>query len=166
MRSVRIIAVGRIKQSAKYLVEGIELYQKRLSRHIDIQWIEVPDEAPTSTRPVEQVREREAEAILKQCGPDDHVILLNERGKHMNSETFAEWLFNGNPPNGGRPQLGGDRMIFIIGGAFGTSEKLEERASETISLSQLTFPHQMVRLILIEQLYRAFTIAHHEPYHK
>ncbi len=166
MRSLRIIAVGKIKQSAKYLIPGIELYQKRLARHVAIEWIEVPEEAPSATRPVEQTIEREADAILKHCDWAETVVLLSERGRLMNSEEFSTWWLGGNPLNGG-PQLPTwDRMIMIIGGAFGTSQRLVERASATLSLSPLTYPHQMVRLILLEQLYRALTIAHNEPYHK
>ncbi len=166
MRNLRIIAVGKIKQSAKYLMPGIELYQKRLSRVMKVEWIEVPEEAPSPTRSIAQILEREAESILKHCDWADRTVLLSERGKEMNSAEFAHWFLGGNPLDGGRSHADWDRMIFIIGGAFGTSEKLVERVSSVISLSQLTFPHQMVRLLLMEQLYRAVTIAQNEPYHK
>jgi 23S rRNA (pseudouridine1915-N3)-methyltransferase len=160
------VAVGKIKQSARYLELGIRLYQERLARDVKIEWVELPEETPTATCPVEQVREREADAILKHMAGADAVILLNERGKRMNSEAFAAWIFGGNPLDGGRALSGWNRIIFIIGGAHGTSERLEERATLVMSLSDLTFPHQMVRLLLMEQLYRAATIARNEPYHK
>lgn len=166
MRTIRIIAVGRIKQAAKYLEEGIRLYEKRLSRHVNIEWVEVPEEAPTPTRTVEQVMLREAEAILKYCTDDAVIVLLHEKGRQFSSVEFSQWLFQGNPPVGGRALPASDRMIFIIGGAYGTAPQVREKAGFTLSLSTLTFPHQMVRLILMEQLYRAYTIALGEPYHK
>jgi 23S rRNA (pseudouridine1915-N3)-methyltransferase len=166
MRSIRMVTVGKIKQSSKYLEAGIALYQKRLGRYAKVDWIEVPEETPTPTRPVAQILDREAESLLKHCPAGEIIVLLNERGNRFNSTDFAVWLFGGNPLNGGRPQEPSDPIIFIIGGAFGTSEKLVERASQVISLSPMTFPHQMTRLILIEQLYRAYTIAYNEPYHK
>lgn len=166
MRNIRIVAVGKIKQSAKYLETGIQLYQKRLSRDARIEWVEIPEEAPTPTRSVDQILEREADAILKQCDWAEIVVLLNERGRQLSSEEFASWLHLGNPLNGGRTPSPTDRIIFIIGGAHGTSERLRERASLVLSLSLMTFPHQMVRLFLMEQLYRTFTILHNEPYHK
>lgn len=166
MRNIRIIAVGKIKQSAQYLEAGIALYQKRLSHTFKIEWVEVPEDSPSPTRPLQQVLEREAQMILKHCNDADRIVLLSERGRLLNSEEFSQWLLGGNPLNGGRDQMDWNRMIWIIGGAYGTSEKLTEKASETISLSPLTFPHQMVRLLLMEQLYRACTILNNEPYHK
>lgn len=166
MRTIRIIAVGRIKQSAKYLETGIRLYEKRISRYARIEWIEVPEESPSPTRTLEQALDREAEQIMRHCGWAKRVVLLSERGQCFDSHEFARWFLGGNPPDGGRDPEGWDRMIFIIGGANGTSEKLNRRATSILSLSPLTFPHQMVRLLFVEQLYRAFTIAHNEPYHK
>ncbi len=166
MRSIRIVAVGKIKQSAKYLETGIQLYQKRLSHFAKIEWVEVPEVPPSPTRTVTQVLEQEAQAILKHCEGWDNRVLLSERGRLLDSHAFSNWFLGGNPLNGGPHHEGWDPMIFIIGGAYGTSEKLVEKVSFSISLSPLTFPHQMVRLILVEQLYRAFTIANNEPYHK
>ncbi len=166
MRHIRIVAVGKIKQSAKYLETGIQLYQKRIERYAHLDWVELPEESPTPTRPVEHILEREAEQILKQCRWAETSILLSERGKQFTSEGFADFLQNGNPLNGGRESQGSNRIIFIIGGAYGTSTQLNPQVTQVISLSSMTFPHQMVRLLLVEQLYRAFTIANNEPYHK
>jgi 23S rRNA (pseudouridine1915-N3)-methyltransferase len=166
MRNIRVIAVGRIKQSAKYLLPGIELYAKRISRYARVEWVEIPEVPPSPTLTVQQAMDREADAILKHCQGASVMVLLDEKGTLMNSVAFARWFLEGNPLDGGRSMGEWDRMIFIIGGANGTSEKLKEKATSIISLSPLTFPHQMVRLLLMEQLYRAFTIVNNEPYHK
>lgn len=166
MRNIRIVAVGKIKQSAKYLQEGIALYQKRLNPTCRVEWVELPEENASTAMPAAVVLEKETEAILKHCTMADRIVLLDEKGVLLNSQEFAAWLFNGNPLDGGRGQAEWTRMIFIIGGANGTSETLKKAATDVISLSPLTFPHQMVRLILIEQLYRAVTIHQNHPYHK
>lgn len=168
MRTIRLVCVGKLKRSARYLEAGIDLYAQRLKRHFHIEWVEVPEIAPSPTKTVSQILEAEAQAVLKHCDPDDRLVVLSERGKKMDSPAFSNWLFgaDGNPLSGGRWNTGSGRMIFIIGGAYGTSETLIEKADETLSLSPLTFPHQMVRLILMEQLYRAVTIQNNEPYHK
>jgi len=171
VRNIKIIAIGKIKQTAKYLEPGIALYQKRIERHTPLQWVELPEEVPTATVPVEKIKAREAEAILKHCTDAERIVLLSERGKYHNSEAFARWLFYGHPQseyplNGGPGPTRSERIIFIIGGAFGTADALAQRATDQIALSALTFPHQMVRLILVEQLYRAFTLLNGEPYHK
>ena len=167
MPRIRIIAVGKIKQSAKYLETGLAHYQKRVAHQLKIEWVEVPEQSPTATCPLEQTLEREADAILKHCqGHTGPIILLSERGRQYSSEEFSRWLFDGNPLNGGRSAPGPDSMIFIIGGAYGTASKLEVHATQVMSLSLMTFPHQMVRLLLMEQLYRATAIAANAPYHK
>lgn len=166
MHTVRIITVGRIKKSAKYLEDGIQVYEKRMASSLRIEWVEIPEETATSTRTLQQVLEREAEMILKQCGINAPIVVLSEHGSLINSQKFADWLFNGNPLDGGRDLGDWNRIIFIIGGANGTSPKLNKRADHVISLSLLTFPHQVVRLLLVEQIYRALSIHCNEPYHK
>lgn len=166
MRQIQIVTVGKIKGAARYLETGIREYEKRLSRHCAIAWTEIPEESPTPTRTVDQIRDREAEGILKHCAGADRIVLLSERGRLMDSPAFSQWLLGGNPLDGGRTPEMWNRMIIIIGGAYGTSPRLADMATDVVSLSPLTFPHQMVRLVLLEQLYRAWTIHRNEPYHK
>jgi 23S rRNA (pseudouridine1915-N3)-methyltransferase len=166
MRQLKIVCIGKIKQSAKYLEPGIALYQKRLSRDLNVSWVELPEIAPSPTRPVEQILEKEAESILKHWNPDWVNVLLSERGKLMTSEEFTQWFFATNPPVGGRPKEASTPIMVVVGGAYGTAERFHKMADSVISLSPLTFPHQMVRLLLMEALYRAHTIQRNEPYHK
>ncbi len=167
MRTIRIITVGKIKQAFRFLSEGIALYEQRLSRHFKVEWIEVPEATGSTREPVEAILSREADLILKHCWPDVPLIVLGESGQLMDSLHFSTWLLDhGNPLNGGRGVGDWTRIIFIIGGAYGTSGRLVEKAHTVLSLSRLTFPHQLVRLIFMEQLYRAVTLYHNEPYHK
>jgi len=168
MITFRFVTVGKIKKSARYLEEGINLYEKRLRHYVDLEWVEIQEESPSATRTVNQILDKEAQSILNKCERKDTVVVLNEKGALFDSKEFSQWLVDGlvNHLSGGRDQSGSGRIIIIIGGAYGTSQRLVSEADKVISLSKLTFPHQMVRLILLEQLYRAFTISNGEPYHK
>ncbi|MBB5324099.1 23S rRNA (pseudouridine1915-N3)-methyltransferase [Anoxybacillus tepidamans] len=158
--NITVISVGKLKE--KYLKQGIEEYVKRLSGYAKIELIEVPDEkAPEhlSGQEMEQVKEREGERILAKIADDAHVIALAIEGKMKSSEEFAESLDK-------LATYGKSKIVFIIGGSLGLSQKVMQRANESLSFSKMTFPHQLMRLILFEQIYRAFRINRGEPYHK
>lgn len=157
---IRIIAVGKCREKAMRSL--INEYQKRLQPLVKSELIEVADEIAPQTlsrAQMEQVKDREGERILKKIRPNDFVILLDLQGLMLSSEELAEKI--------DRVQTyeTGD-ISFVIGGSLGLSEKVQLRANFRWQLSSLTFPHQLVRVLLYEQLYRAFTILHHIPYHK
>lgn len=157
---ITIISVGKLKE--KYLKQGIAEFEKRLTSYCKLQFIEVNDEqAPESMseKEVEQVKGKEGERILSKIKETQHVIALDLGGKQRTSEQFAEEL----------EQLsihGKSQIAFIIGGSNGLSKEVLQRANDTISFSKMTFPHQLMKLILVEQVYRAFRIMKGAPYHK
>lgn len=151
---IRIIAVGKIKDS--HLVSLIEDYKKKINRYHKIEIFEVRDE-PIRDNEAE-VLKTEGERVLKLIDNRDYVIVLDLHGKQMDSLKFArhiDELFNSN-----------SRIVFVIGGSLGLSKELVDRANERLKLSEMTFLHSMTRLILIEQIYRAFKILGNETYHK
>ena len=158
--NIHIISVGKIKE--KYLKLGIEEFSKRLSSYCKLSIIELPDEqAPEhlSEKELEQIKNREGEKILSKVKQDDYVIALDVKGSAMSSEQFAQSL--------AQISFSGKNQInFIIGGSNGLSEGVLKRADFKLSFSKMTFPHQLMRLILLEQIYRAFKIQRNEPYHK
>lgn len=157
---ISIISVGKLKE--KYLKQGIAEYVKRLSAYTKIKIIEVPDEkAPESLseREMTLVKQKEGKRILTKIKPDDYVIALAIEGKMKTSEQLAADLDK-------LATYGKSNICFVIGGSLGLSEEVLQRANEQLSFSPLTFPHQLMRLILLEQLYRAFKINRGEPYHK
>lgn len=158
--NISIITVGKLKE--KYLKQGIEEYTKRLSSYSKIEIIEVPDEkAPEVLSEAEmiQVKEKEGERILAKVPSDAHVIALAIEGKQKSSEELAETLDK-------LATYGKSKVAFIIGGSLGLSSQVLKRADDKLSFSKMTFPHQLMRLILVEQVYRAFRINRGEPYHK
>jgi 23S rRNA (pseudouridine1915-N3)-methyltransferase len=158
--NISIISVGKLKE--KYLKEGIEEYKKRLSRYCTIEIIEVPDEkAPEnlSIKEEEQVKEKEGQAILKHIKDNTYVIALDIKGKMLSSEELSELL-------GELALTGNSTIAFVIGGSLGLSKEVLQRANYKLSFSKMTFPHQLMRLILLEQVYRGYRILKGEPYHK
>ncbi|WP_433745952.1 23S rRNA (pseudouridine(1915)-N(3))-methyltransferase RlmH [Falsibacillus pallidus] len=158
--NISIVTVGKLKE--KYLKQGIEEYVKRMSAYAKLEIIEVPDEkAPEELSPVEmeQVKQKEGERILAKINPDAHVIALAIQGKMQSSEGLADNLDK-------LATYGKSKVAFIIGGSLGLSDEVMKRANDTLSFSKMTFPHQLMRLILVEQIYRAFRINRGEPYHK
>ncbi len=146
------------KSHFQFIKLGIEEYSKRLERYIRFQIIELPD-VPNSGKLNEPIRKRkEAESMMKEFKPGDLVVLLDEKGKELSSVQFAGLMEK-------KMQSGIKRIVFVCGGAYGFDESLINLSSEKISLSRMTFSHQMARVIFLEQLYRAFTIIHREPYH-
>ncbi|NRB52161.1 MAG: 23S rRNA (pseudouridine(1915)-N(3))-methyltransferase RlmH [Saprospiraceae bacterium] len=153
---VEFWVIGKTGES--YLKQGIELYVKRLSHYLPFQMVVVPDVKTSKGMKPNQLKEKEGEAILQKLKSEDLLILLDEKGKSFNSVFFAKYM----------DQLlmrPGRRLIFLVGGAFGFSEALYKRAQGKLSLSDMTFSHQMIRLFFVEQLYRAMTILRNEPYH-
>ncbi|RDI40903.1 23S rRNA (pseudouridine(1915)-N(3))-methyltransferase RlmH [Falsibacillus pallidus] len=158
--NISIVTVGKLKE--KYLKQGIEEYVKRMSAYAKLEIIEVPDEkAPEELSQVEmeQVKQKEGERILAKINPDAHVIALAIQGKMQSSEGLADNLDK-------LATYGKSKVAFIIGGSLGLSDEVMKRANDTLSFSKMTFPHQLMRLILVEQIYRAFRINRGEPYHK
>jgi 23S rRNA (pseudouridine1915-N3)-methyltransferase len=166
VRNIKIICVGKIKQQAKYLEAGIALYTERLSHQFKIEWVEVAEASKENGLSVEQIKNKEAALISRQIEAGCPLLILSEGGRLMNSEDFSAWFFGGNPLLGGPPLPPWNRIIIIVGGAYGLAKPLLTQTPFVLSLSRMTFPHQMVRLILIEQLYRALSLYQNDPYHK
>ena len=150
-----LIVVGTITD--KHFQAGIEDYTERISHYQPFSITTIPELKNTKNLTEEQQKTREGELILRQLQSGDHVVLLDEHGKEMRSVDFASWIE--------KRQQTVRRLIFVIGGPYGFSEEVYQRCNEKISLSKMTFSHQMVRLIFTEQLYRACTIIKGEPYH-
>ena len=153
---IRLLAVGKTDHQA--IKSLIDEYQKRLGFYIKFELEIIPDLKNTKNLNESTQKEREGEQILKKLQPSDELILLDEKGKQYSSVDFSEFVQK--KMNSGLKQL-----IFVIGGPYGFSESVYGRANGKISLSKMTFSHQMVRVFFIEQLYRAFTILKNEPYH-
>ena len=158
--NISIVSVGKLKE--KYLKQGIDEYVKRLSGYAKVELIEVPDEkAPEnlSEQESQQIKEKEGERILAKISDDTYVIALAIEGKMKSSEELAKSLDK-------LATYGRSKIAFVIGGSLGLSKSVMQRANEALSFSKMTFPHQLVRLLLLEQIYRAFRINRGEPYHK
>lgn len=150
-----LILVG--KTVNKHFNAGINDYVERIGHYMPFSITTIPELKNTKNLSESQQKEREGELILKQIQSTDTVVLLDEHGKEFRSIEFADWIQ--------KKQNTARRLIFVIGGPYGFSNDVYERANEKISLSQMTFSHQMVRLIFTEQIYRACTIIKGEPYH-
>lgn len=153
---ITLLVIG--KTGASYLNEGICAYEKRLSHYVPFEFKVLPDIKSAKNMTFEQQKSAEGELFLAQVAPGDCVVLLDERGKEITSRDFSAYLDRKMitvPKN----------LIFIIGGPYGFSKEVYERANEKLSLSKMTFSHEMVRLFFIEQIYRAMTILRGEPYH-
>jgi 23S rRNA (pseudouridine1915-N3)-methyltransferase len=158
--NISIVAIGKLKE--KYLKQGIDEYIKRLSAYAKVDIIELPDEkAPEnlSDQDMKIVKDKEGERILSKISPDAHVIALAIEGKMKSSEELADNMDR-------LATYGKSKVAFVIGGSLGLSDAVLKRADEKLSFSKMTFPHQLMRLILLEQVYRAFRINRGEPYHK
>ena len=154
--AIRVISVG--KTNISFVKEGLEVYLNRLKHYTKMQWVETHDVKKVDRNDAEHLKKKEGEAILEQIDPTDTVILLDEKGKALSSEQLATLIEEFQLYQQGN-------LVWIIGGAYGFSDEVYSRANRKISLSAMTFNHQMVRVILAEQLYRAYTIIKGEPYH-
>lgn len=149
---IKIISIGFLKE--KYLKEMVNEYIKRLSKYTKVEIIEIKEENDTHPN----AKEIEGKKILSYIKPRDYVIALTLNKKEYTSEQLAEWL--------DKAMLKSSELTFVIGGSLGLSNNVISRANECLTLSKLTFTHQMSRIILLEQIYRGFKINHHEKYHK
>lgn len=154
--NITLIVVGRTVE--KYLQTGEAEYEKRLKHYTKFNMEVIPELKNAKNLSTEQIKSTEGELILQKLTTSDHVVLLDENGKLKGSVEYANWLQ-------GVMNRGVKRLVFVVGGAYGFSEDVYRRANEKLSLSPMTFSHQMVRLIFIEQLYRAHTILSGQPYH-
>jgi 23S rRNA (pseudouridine1915-N3)-methyltransferase len=146
------------KQHDDYVKQGIEIFTKRISHYYTVEWKLIPPLKNASNLSIEDLKKGESETILNLLKPDDILVVLDEKGKQLTSEQLAELLqHNANKST--------KNIVFLIGGAYGVNEMIIKRANYSWSLSPLVFPHQLVRLILAEQIYRACTIIRNEKYH-
>ncbi|MBC9720310.1 MAG: 23S rRNA (pseudouridine(1915)-N(3))-methyltransferase RlmH [Lactobacillus sp.] len=158
--NIKIVCVGKLKE--KYFKDGIAEYVKRMSRFAKVKIVQVPDEkAPEKLSPaeMEQVKEIEGKRILDKIKDKEYVYITAIKGKERTSEAFAKELSN-------LTTYGHSDITFVIGGSLGTSDAVNKRADDLISFGKFTMPHQLMRLVLIEQIYRAFMINSGSPYHK
>ena len=153
---ITLLTVG--KTDKDWVRQGMDIYMSRLKHYIPFNVVEIPELKNVSALTKDQIKTREGELILKSLRHTDDVILMDERGKQYSSVEFAKILQD-------KISYIGKDIIFVIGGAYGFSQAVYDRANSKISLSKMTFSHQMVRAIFAEQLYRAFTIMRGEPYH-
>ncbi|MHA6602725.1 23S rRNA (pseudouridine(1915)-N(3))-methyltransferase RlmH [Aerococcus urinae] len=157
---ITILSVGKLKE--KYLKQGIAEYQKRMQRYGKLEVIEVKDE-PTpdnaSDLDNQQIIEKEGQRLLAKISPQAYVIVLAIKGQVLSSEELAQQIDH-------CLTYGKSDIVFVIGGSLGTSPAVNQRADLLLSFGRMTLPHQLMRLVLSEQIYRAFRIIHHEPYHK
>jgi len=153
---ITFLTVGKTEDA--YLKDGIEKYVKRLKHYTKLSIIDLDELKNTKALTREQQKAKEAELILKRITPLDYVILLDEKGMELSSVKFAAYIQ--------KKEIGSiASMVFIVGGPYGFDQSVYDRANDKLSLSPMTFSHQMVRLFFIEQLYRAYTIMKGEPYH-
>ena len=158
--NIKIVCVGKLKE--KYFKDGIAEYVKRMSRFAKVKIVQVPDEkAPEKLSPaeMEQVKEIEGKRILDKIKDKEYVYVTAIKGKERTSEAFAKELSN-------LTTYGHSDITFVIGGSLGTSDAVNKREDDLISFGKFTMPHQLMRLVLIEQIYRAFMINSGSPYHK
>ena len=157
---ISIACVGKIKE--KFYKDAISEYEKRLSRYCKLEFLEVADEKTpdgASEALEEQIKEKEARRLLEKIREDAFVCALEIEGKRLTSEGFARWME-------GLTVRGTSHIVFVIGGSLGLHASLRRRADMALSFSDMTFPHQLMRVILVEQIYRGFRMMHGEPYHK
>jgi len=158
---IKIIAVGKIKE--KFYKEAIDEYLKRMQAYNKVEIIEVADEMAAETlseKELEQVKEKEGERILGKISKEDYVVSLEILGKQMDSIEFAKFIENEMTEGFGR------NLVFVIGGSNGLAKKVSQRSNKKLSFGKMTYPHQLMRVILTEQIYRAYRIINGHPYHK
>ena len=155
---MKIVLVVVGKTNEKYLTEGISDYQKRLNHYTNFEIVEISNIKNAKNFSEKELIKKEGEMILKQINTSDYLVLLDDKGNVFSSPSFAEklqqWMISGKKI-----------LVFVVGGAYGFSQEVYNRGNEKLSLSKMTFSHQMVRLFFVEQLYRGYTILNNEPYH-
>ena len=153
---IALVVIG--KTDANYFAQAIAEYTNRLTHYIPYEMVVIPDIKNVKNLSEAQQKEKEGEMILKAMQPGDYLVLLDERGKDFSSMQFATYIEK-------KMHAVSKRLVFVVGGPYGFSESVYKASSEKISLSKMTFSHQMIRLIFVEQIYRAMTILNNEPYH-
>ncbi|MGB0274571.1 MAG: 23S rRNA (pseudouridine(1915)-N(3))-methyltransferase RlmH [Flavobacteriaceae bacterium] len=153
---IKVICMGKTNQDA--LRQWLPEYQKRLSHYIKFEWVELPELKNTKKLREAEQKEEEGKRLLKQLNPSDILVLFDEKGNQHTSKGFADFIQK-------RMNAGTKNLVFAIGGPYGFSAEIYKRGQHKISLSTMTFSHQMVRIFVVEQLYRAFSILNNEPYH-
>lgn len=153
---ISLLVIG--KTDTNYFTEAVNEYRKRLEHYIPFDIQVIPDIKNTKSLTTDQQKEKEGELILKSLQAGDYIVLLDEKGKEYTSVQFASYIEK-------KTHTVAKRLVFIIGGPYGFSQAIYDKANEKMTLSRMTFSHQMVRLIFVEQLYRAMTILNNEPYH-
>jgi 23S rRNA (pseudouridine1915-N3)-methyltransferase len=155
---MKIVLLSIGKTSEEYLIEGIAQYQKRLKHYTQFELIEVPNIKKAQNFSKNELMKKEGELILNKIQASDYLVLLDDKGQDFTSVKFSkkvqQWMLSGKK-----------RLVFVIGGAYGFSDTVYQIGNEKLSLSKMTFSHQMVRLFFVEQIYRAYTILNNEPYH-
>lgn len=153
---ITLLVVGKTNDA--HFIASIEEYAKRIRHYLSFDIEVIPELKNTKSLSEEQQKEKEADLLLKAFQSGDHIVLLDEHGKEHRSIEFAAWMEK-------KMAAGLKRLVFVVGGPYGFSQRIYQTAQEKISLSKMTFSHQMIRLIFAEQIYRAMTILNHEPYH-
>jgi len=156
--NMKIALLQTGKTSERYLADGISIFTERIGKYTPFEIITVPESKRIRSMPEQEQKLREGEQQLRFFRNDDYIVILDEKGREYSTMEFSVWLEKSF-------MLQKKRILFVIGGAWGFSEEVRKRADMNLSLSRLTFSHQMVRLLFLEQLYRAFTIIKGEPYH-
>jgi 23S rRNA (pseudouridine1915-N3)-methyltransferase len=155
---MRIVLLQTGKTAERYISEGIEVYSARIKKSAGFEIITLPDVKNSRNMTESELKEKEGKKILESFKEGDYTVLLDEKGREFRTVEFSSWL-------GNRLMQPGRRLVFVVGGAWGFAEEVYKNADMKISLSKMTFPHQLVRLIFIEQLYRALSIMKGSPYH-
>jgi 23S rRNA (pseudouridine1915-N3)-methyltransferase len=153
---IALLQIG--KTTERYLTEGIGVFEGRMRKYAAFEIFTIPDIRNTRNMTATELKTREGEKILQFFKNDDYIVILDDKGKEFSTNEFSSWIEN-------TLMLQKKRLVFIIGGAWGFSDEVYQKADILLSLSRLTFSHQMVRLLFLEQLYRAFTVIKGEPYH-
>ena len=153
---VQLVVIGKTTQD--FVERGLSEFIARIKHYLPFEMTVIPDLKNTKNLSFEQIKEKEGELLLKTIIPGDFVVLLDENGKTFSSLQFAAYLEK-------KLHTTSKNLLFVIGGAYGFSQKVYAAAQEKISLSSMTFSHQLIRLVFVEQLYRSMTILNHEPYH-
>lgn len=155
---MKIVLLQTGKTTERYLKEGLSIYEERIRRYLPFEIVSLPEIRLTRNMPEEERKLREAGQMLGFFTEDDFIVILDERGKEFSTIEFSSWLEK-------KLMISKRRILFVIGGPWGFADEIRSRAGMVMSLSRMTFSHQMVRLLFLEQLYRAFTVIRGEPYH-
>ncbi|MBN2667212.1 MAG: 23S rRNA (pseudouridine(1915)-N(3))-methyltransferase RlmH [Bacteroidales bacterium] len=155
---MKIVLLQTGKTTERYLTEGLTNYEERIKRYSSFETITLPDIKGTRNMPEEEQKAKEGARMLRVFREDDFIVILDDKGREFSTTEFSSWLERS-------LMIQKKRILFIIGGPWGFADEIRRKADLTMSLSRMTFSHQMVRLLFLEQLYRAFTVIRGEPYH-